>query len=139
MYGTSKAAIYIHVMAPCFLFYYFQAPLQSILQAINMATVAMINSLIGNILKIIFIFLLASQEHIQIMGVALAICAGMLATTFLHFGTLLKKIHFTIYIKDYIHTLLAIIITIITGTYLFTHIIFSSVLLTQTIVSILFT
>ncbi len=139
MYGTDHAATYIQLMAPCFLFYYFQAPLQSILQAINMASVAMVNSLVGNIVKIICIFLLASQSQLQIIGVALAICAGMLATTFLHFGTLLKKIHFTIYGKEYIFTALAIFISIPFGNYLFAHIVFSSSLLYQTILCIILT
>lgn len=139
MYGTDNAAAYIHIMAPCFLLYYFQAPLQSILQAINMSSVAMINSLVGNIIKIICIILLASQPQLQTMGVALAVCAGMLTTTFLHYGTLLKKIHFTIFVKEYIFTAIAIFISIFVGSYLFSHITFSASLLYQTSICIAIT
>ncbi|MCY8835431.1 oligosaccharide flippase family protein, partial [Bacillus atrophaeus] len=35
MYGSSGAAVFIKVMAPFFLLYYFQGPLQAVLQALN--------------------------------------------------------------------------------------------------------
>lgn len=136
MYGSDNAAIYIQIMAPCFLFFYLQAPFQSILQSIDLATVSMINSLVGNIVKIICIFVLASQPVLQGKGVALAICIGMLTTTLLHFATLLKNLHFTIYIRYFIFTILICIFTIIYGTFQFQNIIISSSLLSQTIFSI---
>ena len=47
--------------------FYFQIPLQSMLQAMNLARAAMINSLIGAIVKIIIIFMLATKENFGIM------------------------------------------------------------------------
>ncbi len=35
MYGSDKAAIFVKVMAPFFIFYYFQGPLQAVLQALR--------------------------------------------------------------------------------------------------------
>lgn len=137
MYHNNNAAIYIQIMAPCFLFFYLQAPFQSILQAMNLASISMVNSLIGNVIKIICIFILATQPTLQTKGVALAICIGMLTTTLLHFATLLKNLHFTIYIKYYILTIFISIVSIILGTFQFQHFIFSHSLLLQTIYSII--
>lgn len=137
MYGSDNAAIYIQIMAPCFLFFYLQAPFQSILQAINLATVSMINSLVGNIIKIICIFCLASQPQLQGKGVALAICIGMLTTTFLHLATLLKNLQFTIYLRHYLFTILITVCSVLYGTFQLQHITISNNLFTQTTFSIL--
>lgn len=136
MYGSDSAAIYIQIMAPCFLFFYLQAPFQSILQAINLASVSMMNSLIGNLIKILFIFILASQPHLQGKGVALAICVGMLTTTLLHFATLLKNLQFNLYIRHYLSTIIISIIIIIFGKHQFGHFNLTISLLQNTIYSI---
>jgi stage V sporulation protein B len=139
MYGTDKTAIYIHMMAPCFIFFYLQGPLQAILQALDLANAAMINSLVGNIVKIACIFILVSRPEFQIMGAAIAICVGMLTVTFLHFATVLKAMPFTIYIREYILTILAIVLAGSSGSYLYHHITLSSSLLIQTISWVMFT
>ena len=78
-------------MAPFFLLYYFQAPLQATLQALNLARAAMINSLIGAVVKTVVIFLLASQPAFGINGVAMGLLVGFILVTLLHFSTILKK------------------------------------------------
>ena len=62
MYGSTNGAQFIKLMAPFFLLYYYQGPLQAILQALNLAKAAMINSLIGAIVKTAVIFLLAVSQ-----------------------------------------------------------------------------
>ncbi|MGD6853758.1 stage V sporulation protein B [Bacillus infantis] len=104
MYGSSSGDQFIKLMAPFFLFYYYQGPLQATLQALNLARAAMINSLIGSIVKIAVIFLLASQPAFGINGVALGILVGFVLVTMLHFATVLKTISFTFYIMDYVKT-----------------------------------
>src|SRR5699024_10426705 len=47
MYGTENANKFLVLMAPFYLLLYIQAPLQSALQALDMAKPAMWNSLIG--------------------------------------------------------------------------------------------
>lgn len=108
MYGSDSATAFIQLLAPCFLFHYFQSPLTSVLQALNLARAAMMNTFIGAIVKLIVIFVLASRPEFQMMGVALAIAANIVTVTFLHYATVLKKITFTIYAKDYIFGGLAI-------------------------------
>ena len=102
MYGSTKGAYFIRLMAPFFLFYYYQGPLQAVLQALNLARAAMINSLIGAIIKTAVIFLLASQPSFGITGAALGIIVGFVLVTLLHFATVLKTISFSFIILDYI-------------------------------------
>ncbi|CAG9607970.1 stage V sporulation protein B [Pseudoneobacillus rhizosphaerae] len=106
MYGSTNGAYFIRLMAPFFLFYFYQGPLQASLQALNLARAAMINSLIGNIVKTAVIFLLATQPSFGIKGVALGIIVGFVLVTMLHFATVLKKISFTLYFRDYLKTFL---------------------------------
>ncbi|MBM7605781.1 stage V sporulation protein B [Metabacillus crassostreae] len=118
MYGSSKSAIFVQVMAPFFIFYYFQGPLQAVLQALDLAKAAMINSLIGSAIKTALIFTLASRPSLGIMGAALAIVIGIMLVTLLHFATVMKVIPFTIYVKDYIKSGLTMVISGVAG-YLF--------------------
>jgi stage V sporulation protein B len=102
MYGSKNGSQFIKLMAPFFIFQYYQGPLQATLQALDLARAAMINSLIGAVVKLGVIFALATQPEIGINGAALGIVTSMLLVTLLHFATVLKKIQFTIYLSEYI-------------------------------------
>jgi stage V sporulation protein B len=102
MYGSNKGSYFIQLMAPFFLLYYYQGPLQAVLQALNLARAAMINSLIGAVVKTAVIFLLASQPTFGITGAALGIIVGFVLVTILHFATVLKKVAISLYIRDYV-------------------------------------
>jgi stage V sporulation protein B len=121
MYGSAKGSYFIKLMAPFFIFYYYQGPLQAVLQALNLARAAMINSLIGAIVKTAVIFLLASQASFGINGVALGIIVGFVLVTVLHFATVLKKIPFSFYVRDYLKGFLAMGGTGWLGYWLFAH------------------
>ncbi|WP_409301895.1 stage V sporulation protein B [Peribacillus sp. SCS-155] len=103
MYGSSHAAIFVKFLAPFFILFYCQMPLQSMLQALNLAKAAMINSLIGAVLKIAIIWFLASKPEFGIMGAAVGIAAGTILVTFLHFSTLLKVIPFSFTFRPYFY------------------------------------
>ncbi|WP_070120780.1 stage V sporulation protein B [Bacillus marinisedimentorum] len=111
MYGSSSAVVFIKVMAPFFIFYYFQGPLQAALQALDLARAAMVNSLIGNVVKLAAIFALATRPELGIMGAALAIVIGTLLVTLLHFATIIKAIGYTVYLKNYLKVFVTIIIS----------------------------
>ncbi|RBN38264.1 stage V sporulation protein B, partial [Priestia megaterium] len=102
MYGSDKAAIFVKVMAPFFIFYYFQGPLQAVLQALDLAKAAMINSFIGAAVKTSLIFLLATQPNLGIMGAGLAIVVGMMLVTLLHLSTVMKKITYKLHVFEYL-------------------------------------
>ncbi|MBB2480601.1 stage V sporulation protein B [Bacillus sp. APMAM] len=102
MYGSTSGSQFIKLMAPFFLLQYYQGPLQATLQALDLARAAMINSLIGAIVKLAVIFVLASRPEFGINGAALGIVTSMVLVTLLHFATILKKIPFTIYVSEYV-------------------------------------
>ena len=101
MYGSPNGSEFIKLMAPFFIFHYYQGPLQAILQALDLARAAMINSLIGNAVKIPS-FSCLPHSQFGINGAALGIAAGTVLVTMLHYATVLKRIQFTIYVLDYV-------------------------------------
>jgi stage V sporulation protein B len=137
MYGSAKGSYFIRLMAPFFLFYYYQGPLQAVLQALNLARAAMINSLIGAIVKTAVIFLLASQASFGINGVALGIIVGFVLVTVLHFATVLKKISFSFYVRDYLKGFLVMGATGWLGYWLFENIFLTEPLTIKVIFSLI--
>jgi len=109
-------------MAPFFLFYYYQGPLQATLQALDLARAAMINSIIGSAVKLGVIFALASQPNFGINGAALGIIIGIVLVTFLHFATVLKRISFTFYIRDYAKGFIVMLLSGALGFYTYAQI-----------------
>lgn len=136
MYGNSRSAIYVKVMAPFFIFYYFQGPLQATLQALDLAKAAMINSFIGAIVKTAVIFLLATRPSLGIMGAALGIVIGMVLVTLLHFSTIVKAISYSIYVKDYVKSFITMIIAAVVGHFFYENFMFEAHLAIKTIVAI---
>lgn len=78
---------YMQILAPVFYFYYIQAPLHSILQAVGEARAAMMNSIYGGLGKLFIMFVLASQPPLAEKGAVIAIGFGVLMTSFLHIAT----------------------------------------------------
>lgn len=91
IFHISKGAEYMTLLAPIFFFYYIQSPLMSILQAMQEAKAAMMNSVYGGVGKLAVMFVLASQPGLQETGAVLAIGFGVLVTSFLHIATLRQK------------------------------------------------
>ncbi|ETI66969.1 stage V sporulation protein B [Neobacillus vireti] len=136
MYGSTKGSYFIRLMAPFFLFFYYQGPLQAVLQALNLARAAMINSLIGAVVKTAVIFSLASQDSFGITGAALGIIVGFVLVTILHFATVLKKVTFPFYVGDYIKGFLVMGASGWLGYWLFENILLSEHLLVRVLTSI---
>jgi stage V sporulation protein B len=126
MYGSSQSAIFVQIMAPFFIFHYIQGPLQAVLQALNLAKAAMVNSLIGAAVKTALIFVLATRPSLGILGASLAIVIGMMLVTSLHFATVMKVIPFTIYIRDYFKSGLTMIISGVSGFLVYENILIHS-------------
>jgi stage V sporulation protein B len=111
MYDSPASASYVKVMTPFFFFLYFQGPLQAVLQALNLAKAAMVNSLIGALVKLAAIFALATRPEFGIMGAALGIVISIVVVTLLHFATVIKAISYTIVVRDFLSCLFSILIT----------------------------
>ncbi|KZZ86067.1 MULTISPECIES: stage V sporulation protein B [Bacillaceae] len=117
MYGNADAAIFVKLMAPFFIFNYIQGPLQAVLQALNLARAAMINSLIGALIKTALIFVLSARPEMGIKGAALAIVIGIMTVTLLHLATVIKVVSLTIYVREYLYSFAAMVITGAAGYY----------------------
>ncbi|PSL45116.1 stage V sporulation protein B [Salsuginibacillus halophilus] len=111
MYDAPEAAVYLQLMAPFSLFLYFQGPLQAVLQAVDHAKTAMVNSLTGAAVKLAAIFILASRPEFEMMGTALAISISMVLVTLLHFAAVCKTIGFTFRLKPWLSAFGALLLT----------------------------
>lgn len=119
MYGTDHASPFIILMAPFFILLYIQSPLQATLQALDLAKPAMWNSLFGNLIKFIVLFLLASNGQFGIMGVAIAMCVGVVLVTLLHLFTLKKEIQFFIPFSDLLKMVALLAMTWLIGQFIY--------------------
>lgn len=115
MYGTGDASRLVIVMAPFFILLYLQPPLQSALQALDLAKPAMWNSLIGAACKFTVLFFLASNPNFGIMGAAIAMSVGVVLVTLLHLASLYKEIGFNIPIKDVLKMVMLLFLTWFAG------------------------
>lgn len=119
LYNSLSGAFFIKLIAPFILLQYLQSPLQSALQALDLARAAMINSLIGAVVKLSVIFTLASNPSFGINGVAIGIVVGFVLVTLLHYATILKVIPLTFYAGYYAKILITTILTGFAGKYLY--------------------
>ncbi len=139
VYDAPTVAGYLKIMAPFSLFLYFQGPLQAALQALNLAKSAMMNSLIGAVVKTATIFILASRPELGIMGAALGVVLGFILVTILHFATLVKAISFTINLREIVKVIMAMIASGVIGYTLWEVLTSYYSLLWQTVLSIIAT
>ena len=133
MYHSPQSARFIYVMAPFFMFYYFQGPLQAVLQALDLAKAGMMNSLFGTIIKTLVIFILASQPSFGIMGAALGYSVSIVLTTALHFATVVKAVGYSFNIRPLIKSMIITAATFGFGLYVSHHLFIEWSLLTRTI------
>ncbi len=137
MYGSTKGSYFVRLMAPFFIIYYFQGPLQAVLQALNLARAAMINSLIGAVVKTAVIFILASQATFGITGAALGIIVGFVLVTFLHLATVLKKVSFSFHVRDYLKGFLVMGVAGWIGNWVFGHFLVDELLMMRVFLSLI--
>lgn len=136
MFNSPTVATYLKIMAPFSIFLYFQGPLQAALQALNLAKAAMMNSIIGALVKITAVFVLASRPELGIMGAALAIVIGFMLVTLLHFATLVKAISFTLHIRELLKVIVCIFFSGWLAVLLYNNAFHNLTLLVKTLLSI---
>lgn len=117
LYHSPKSAVYVLAMAPFFILFYFQSPLAAVLQALDLAKAAMLNSLIGAVVKILTIFALASRPELGIMGAALGYAINVVLVTLLNLASVVKSIGFRLVVWDYVKGAAAMLATGAFGLY----------------------
>lgn len=109
---------YMKILAPIFYFYYIQSPLHAILQAMDEAQAAMMNSIYGGLGKLFLLFFLASQPAIQEFGAIIAIGFGVLITSFLHIASIRQQANIQVGFRFFVVPYSVFIITCIIQTWL---------------------
>ncbi|OKP68335.1 stage V sporulation protein B [Paenibacillus sp. P3E] len=122
MYGNADTAPMLRMMAPFALFLYVQAPLQAALQAMERPGRALINTLIGAVIKILLILGLASQPEYGIYGAIIAIIANSILVTLLHGISVVKLISLSLRLADPLKTFAAMIIMAAGMSYIYTSV-----------------
>jgi stage V sporulation protein B len=136
LYDAREVGMYVKMMAPFVFLHFFQGPLQSALQALGHAKAAMINSVIGSVVKMAAIFALATRPELGITGAALAIAASIVLVTSLHFATVVKSAGFIVVVRDYIKGFLCICVTALVAGLLYRHALPSLALMPRTLLLI---
>lgn len=94
LYNQPDVSVMLKMMAPIAIFIYFQAPLQSALQALNKPGAALINTLIGSTVKLFLIYWLASKPEMGIHGAVFAINVNIVLVTLLHWNSVVRLLKF---------------------------------------------
>ncbi len=102
LYGAPEVGKFLQVMAPFSLFLYYQGPLNATLQGLGEARAAMVNAFIGAALKLLAIFLLATQPTLGIAGVAIAIVLSFASVTVLHLLSVIRRVGWVIRGEDFL-------------------------------------
>ncbi|OBZ19245.1 stage V sporulation protein B [Bacillus sp. FJAT-27264] len=110
LYGNADTAPMLRLIAPFAVFLYVQAPLQAALQAMDRPGRALVNTLIGAVVKILLILLLASQPQYGIYGAIIAIIANSILVTLLHGYSVVSLISLSLRIRDLFKIAVAMII-----------------------------
>ncbi|TCP65665.1 stage V sporulation protein B [Baia soyae] len=108
LYHQPSVGQMIQIMAPISLFHYLQGPFAAVLQGLDKANIAMRNSIIGAVIKIVCIWLLATRPSLGIMGVAIAINIGILVVTCLHFISIIKLVPYMINARELVKLTISI-------------------------------
>ncbi|MEK5491450.1 stage V sporulation protein B [Paenibacillus sp. FSL R7-0297] len=123
MYGNAAdTAPMLRMMAPFALFLYVQAPLQAALQAMDRPGKALINTLIGAVVKILLILLLASRPEYGIQGAIIAIIVNSLLVTILHGYSVIRLTAMSLRWSDPVKIIAATIIMAAGMSYVYTSV-----------------
>lgn len=95
LYANSEIGVMLRMMAPAALFVYVQGPLQATLQALSHPGKALLNTLIGTVIKLLLIVLLASNPDFGILGAIMAIIINIMVVTLLHWNSVAKLLKFS--------------------------------------------
>lgn len=110
LYDHAEIAPMLQLIAPVGIFIYLQAPLQAALQALDKPGTALMNTLIGAVVKLFLIVQLASDPDYGIYGALIAINVNIVLVTVLHGISVLRFIGFHMKLFDFIKVGAAMVI-----------------------------
>lgn len=126
VYNDGTIGGMLKIMAPFALLLYIQTPLQATLQALDKPGRALINTLVGAIIKITLIFYLASNPALGIYGAIIAIIINFIIVTVMHAVGVSKSLRYRMPYLDILKVGAAMIIMAAAADYLYKNLILSS-------------
>lgn len=102
LYGQTDIGVMLKMMAPIALFIYFQSPLAAALQALDKPGTALVNTLIGAVIKLVLIYMLASRPNLGILGAIMAININTITVTILHWISVSRLLRFSMPASDFL-------------------------------------
>lgn len=119
IYNDAEIAGMLKTMAPFALLLYAQSPLQATLQALDKPGRALINTLVGAIIKISLILYLASNPALGIYGAIFAIIINFIIVTLLHGYSVARVLNYRMPYLDLLKVCTAMVIMAGAAQYLF--------------------
>lgn len=116
LFGTTEGSRFLTLLAPFFIFYYFEQPLQQTLYAINQGKFYLMTTLFCNTLKLALIYLLVSKRQLHVYGLLIAIAVNILLIVLTSYIALKRHIHLTLRWKNIISCLMIAFTTYWFGT-----------------------
>lgn len=111
LYNQPQVGSMLAMMAPIGLFLYIQAPLQASLQALDRPGTALMNTLLGALVKLMLIWILVRQPEIGIKGAIMASNANIILVTSLHLISVKRWLKFSVSAKDLLKIIVAMIVS----------------------------
>ncbi|MFC8687755.1 stage V sporulation protein B [Brevibacillus porteri] len=123
LYGNEyrEVGVLLKEMAPFSVFLFFQAPLAAALQGLDYAQVVFRNTLISAIVKTVAMFFFTAHPAFGIHGAVIALNIGITLGTLLHFASLIKKIGFTVDLREFGKIAVAMLVMGYSGSYIAKH------------------
>ena len=117
-FNTTSGTVFLSYMAPIFIIHYFQLPIASALQAINKASSAMINTLIGATIKLFLVYILVSNPNVNVHGLTIAIIVNSIYVTIANFIVVSKSVKMKYNFYTIFNCISLLIITYMMGHYM---------------------
>ena len=91
-FDSVKAAFYLELLWPYFLFHFFVMPLQACLIGMGLVKDAFYHNVWASVISFLMMYFLGSMENLQMTGVILGMNTGMILLTALHYATICKEL-----------------------------------------------
>ncbi|MBU8787155.1 MULTISPECIES: polysaccharide biosynthesis protein [Bacillus] len=99
-FDSVKAAFYLKLLWPYFLFHFFVMPFQACLIGMGLVKDAFYHNVWASAVSFLMMYILGSMEELQMTGVILAMNTGMLLLTALHYVTICKELGVTLMLTN---------------------------------------
>lgn len=118
LFGTTEGSQFLTMMAPIFVLYYFEQPLQQTLYAIDKGKNYLVTTLFCNTLKLAMIYILVSHRSFHVYGLIISIGVNILLITFISYLALKRHIGLRFRWKTIIPSLLLLVVTYYFGRFI---------------------